>query len=259
MRVIPDHAGQAPEINTEAQMNQQPADLPRFVQIIGRYRSLIGIMAVLGLLVGVVLAALNPAVFTSEALVSYQPVCPAGAICGGPEFALNSGTVKLPGSLTVGTQVTPTAANVLTVSAVGGTAAQAEAAADAAARQIADARALSYQGQQGSGVTIEPATTATGRPQQLSSDALRGAVLGLLLGILAALAASRTTIDPMTARRGVGFGAGEEDKATGRGAGYAPTGVWLTDLAREQVEWQTDLDTSVGRSQADPPWLTAGR
>ena len=238
-------------------MNQQPADLPRFVQIIGRYRSLIGIMAVLGLLVGVVLAALNPAVFTSKALVSYQPACPAGAICGGPEFALNSGTVKLPGSLTVGTQVTPTAANVLTVSAVGGTAAQAEAAADAAARQIADARALSYQGQQGSGVTIEPATTATGRPQQLSSDALRGAVLGVLLGILAALAASRTTIDPMTAPRG--FGAGEEDKAVGRRAGYAPTGVWLTDLAREQVERQTDLDTSVGRSQADPPWVTVGR
>jgi len=257
MRVIPDHAGQAPEINTEAQMNQQPADLPRFVQIIGRYRSLIGIMAVLGLLVGVVLAALNPAVFTSRALVSYQPVCPAGAICGGPAFALNSGTVKLPGSLTVGTQVTPTAGNVLTVSAVGGTAAQAEAAADAAARQIADARALSYQGQQGSGVTIEPATTATGTPQQLSSDALRGAVLGVLLGILAALAASRTTIDPMTAPRG--FGTGEEDKAVGRGAGYAPTGVWLTDLAREQVERRTELDNSVGRSQADPPWLTASR
>lgn len=132
-------------------MNQQPADPPRFVQIIGRYRSLIGIMAVLGLLAGIVLAALNPAVFTSKALVSYQPVCPAGAICGGPEFALNGGTVKLPQTLTIGTQVKPTAGNVLAVSAVGGTAAQAEAAADAAARQLADAVALSYQGQQGSG------------------------------------------------------------------------------------------------------------
>ena len=35
-------------------MNQQASDLPRSVQIIGRYRSLIGLVALLGALVGVV-------------------------------------------------------------------------------------------------------------------------------------------------------------------------------------------------------------
>ena len=235
-------------------MNQQQADLPRFVQVIGRYRTLVGIMAVLGLLVGVVFAALNPPVFTSRALVLYEPACPLGSICGGPEFAPNSGMAKPPETLQSGAQIKPAAGNVLTVSAVGGTAAQAEAAADAAARQISDDRPMSYQGEQVSGVAIEPATTAAGTPQQLFSDALRGAVLGVLLGILAALAASRTTIDPMTAPRGAGFRAGEEDKATGRGAGYAPTGVWLADLAREHVDRQTALDASLGRSsRAGPP------
>lgn len=228
-------------------MNQQPADLPRFAQIVGRYRSLVGILAVLGLLAGVVLAALNPPLYTSRALV-YQPACPAGSICGGPEFAPSGTPVK---SLTIGAQVQPTAGNVLTVSAVGRTAAQAEAAADAAARSLADARASGYQGEQVSGVLVEPATAAIQAPQRLFGDALLGAVLGALLGIMAALAGSRTTIDPMTAPRG--FAVGEEDQATGRVGGYAPGGVWLSDLARESVERKTALEASLGRSQADPP------
>jgi hypothetical protein len=249
MRFTADHAGQAPEINAEAQMNQQSADLPRFVQIIGRYRSLIGSLAVLGLLVGVVFAALNPPLFTSRAVVMYQPACPAGSICGGPEFAPAGIVVK---SLPASAQVTPGAGNVVTVTATGGTAAQAEAAADAAARSLADAPSARYPGEQVSGLLVESATTAAGAQQQLFSDALRGMALGALLGILAALAGSRTTIDPMTAPRG--FGAGEEDRATGRaGGGYAPTRDWLADLARESVERRTALDTSLGRSQADPP------
>jgi hypothetical protein len=248
MKVIADHAGQAPEINAEAQMNQQPADLPRFAQIVGRYRSLVGILAVLGLLVGVVLAALNPPLYTSRALVLYQPACPAGSICGGPEFAPSGTPVK---TLTIGAQVQPTAGNVLTVSAVGATAAQAEATADAAARSLADARATSYAGEQMSGVSVEPATAAIQAPQRLFGDALLGAVLGALLGIMAALAGSRTTIDPMAAPRG--FAVGEQDRATGRVGQYAPTPVWLSDLARESVERETALDASLGRFQADPP------
>ncbi len=233
-------------------MNQQPADLPRFVQIVGRYRSLVGILAVLGLLVGVVLAALNPPLYTSKALVLYQPTCPAGSICGGPEFAPGGALVKSPRTLPAGAQEQLTAAGyVLTVRAVGATAAQAEAAADAAARGLADARATGYPGEQVSGMLVEQATTAAQAPQRLFGDALLGAVLGALLGIMAALAGSRTTIDPMTAPRG--FGVGEEDRATGRAGAYAPTGVWLSELARESVERRAALDASLGRSQADPP------
>src|SRR5580700_8132269 len=70
------------------QMNQQPPDLPRSVQIIGRYRSLIGVVALLGALVGVLLAALNPPASSSQTLVVFTaPTCPAGGICGGPAFS----------------------------------------------------------------------------------------------------------------------------------------------------------------------------
>jgi hypothetical protein len=70
-------------------MSQQARDVPRFVQVLGRYRALIGIMAAFGLFAGAVLAALNPPVFTSQALVLFPAwPCPAGALhCGGPEFA----------------------------------------------------------------------------------------------------------------------------------------------------------------------------
>ena len=68
-------------------MSQPASDVPRFVQIIGRYKALIGILAALGLLGGAVFAALNPPVFTSRALVLLTPSCPAGAICGGREVS----------------------------------------------------------------------------------------------------------------------------------------------------------------------------
>ena len=50
-------------------MSQQALDLPRAVQTVRRYRILVGIMAVLGLLVGAAYATLNPPMFTGTALV----------------------------------------------------------------------------------------------------------------------------------------------------------------------------------------------
>ena len=119
-------------------MNQQTSDVPKFVQVLRRYRALIGLMAALGLLAGAVFAALNPPVFTSQALVIF-PVsdCPVGAICGGPLFAPDRSAylgAKLLQSLPSGVQVKPVAANGLWVSATAGTAAQAEAITSEAAR-----------------------------------------------------------------------------------------------------------------------------
>ena len=80
-------------------MSQQAADLPRSVQIIGRQRTLVGLMAVLGLLVGVVFAALTPSMFTSRALVQLgDPACPGGSICGGPLFSSGDIHPRLPGA-----------------------------------------------------------------------------------------------------------------------------------------------------------------
>jgi hypothetical protein len=238
-------------------MSQQAADLPRFVQIIGRYRSLVGIMALLGLFAGVVFAALNPPVFTSRAFVLYEPPCPAGGICGGPAFLVPGGPAR---KLTIGAQLKPEAGNILSVSAVGRTAAQAEAAADAAARSLAGAGSLSYQGEQISGLIAEPATTATGTPQQLFGDALLGAVLGALAGILAALAGGRTTIDPLPAPRGLAVGGQEPSVGQGPGIGdpeaearSGSTGIWLQQLAREHVEQQAARDAALIGTLADSP------
>jgi hypothetical protein len=241
-------------------MSQQAADLPRSVQIIGRHRTLVGIMAVLGLLVGVVFAALTPSVFTSKALVLVgEPACPGGSICGGPAFSSGDIQSRLPSASSNGVQIKLVTGNVVSVVASAGTAAQAEAAADAALNGylgyvgMSAPTSMSYQGEQVSAQLLEPPTAATGTAptQRLYGDALLGAVFGVLLGIIAALAAGRTTIDPLTAPQG--FGVGEEDKAVGRETGYAPTGVWLQQLARDHVERKTALDASLGRSQADPP------
>jgi hypothetical protein len=107
-----------------------------------------------------------------------------------------------------GVQVKPVTGNVLSVSVVAGTPAQAEATAEAAARSfVADAGSLSYLGEQPSAQIIQPATRATGTTtKQLVGDGLLGAVLGLLIGIIAALAGGQTSIDQVTLPRGRGVG-----------------------------------------------------
>jgi hypothetical protein len=237
-------------------MSQQAADLPRSVQIIGRQRTLVGLMAVLGLVVGVIFAALTPSVFTSKALVlAGEPACPGGSICGGPAFSSGAIQPRLPSALPDGVQIKLVTGNVVSVSASAGTAAQAEAALDGYLGIVGMSAptSMSYQGGQVPVHLLEPPTAATGTAPapRLFSGALLGAAFGALLGIIVALAGGRTTIDPLTAPQG--FGAGEEAKAVGRGTGYAPTGVWLDQLAREHVERKTALDASLGRSQADPP------
>src|SRR5260370_20522807 len=96
-------------------MSQQASDLPRSVQIIGRYRTLIGLVALLGAFVGIVLAALNPPASSSQALeVFTAPTCPAGAICCGATVS----AACLPGMLLQpspsGAPSTPGAAVALT-------------------------------------------------------------------------------------------------------------------------------------------------
>jgi hypothetical protein len=202
-------------------MNQQASDVPKFVQILGRYRALIGVMAALGLLAGALFAALNPPVFTSTALVVFPAMsCPAGAICGGPAFAPNQPAYigsRLPQSqsLPTGVQVKPVAANGLWLIATAGTAARAEAEASAAAHSYyAYAESMSYPGEQATAQILEPATRAAGTPPwiRLRDDLLLGALLGALLGVIAALGGSGATIDPPRTPRGYDIG-GDGDRA----------------------------------------------
>jgi hypothetical protein len=202
-------------------MNQQPSDVPRFVQILRRYRTLIGLMAALGVLAGAVFAVLNPPVFTSQATVILPASdCPAGAICGGPMFAPDRSAylgATLLQTLPSGVQVKPIAANGLWVSATAGTAARAEAAANAAAQSYyAYAQSLNYPGEQ-VGAQLEPATSATGTSPliRLRIDLLLGALFGALLGVIAALGGSGATIDTLTAPPGYDTGRAARDTASG--------------------------------------------
>lgn len=207
-------------------MSQPTSDLPRFVQIIGRYRALVGIMAALGLLAGAVFAAVNPSAFTSQALIRLTPSCPAGAICGGPQFVSDNIGPRTLQPIPSGVQVKSLAGNVLSVSATAGTAAQAEATADAAARSyLVYFDSLLYSSGQTSVPALDLATSATGTAPliRLRDDALLGAVFGALLGVIAALGGSGATIDTPAAPPG--YDVGEGRGASRPGTSYAPTGV----------------------------------
>ena len=183
-------------------MSQQASDVPRFVQIIGRYSTLVALMALLGLLGGAVFAALNPPVFTSRALVLMAPPsCPQGAICGGPSFSPGSRGARLAQSLPGRVQAKFLPGNYLWVTARAGTPAQAEATAEAAAISY-----LSYEVSAGypgwpTARILQPAMSASGTAPLtvLRDDALLGAAAGLLLGVIAALAGGGSTIDTAAA------------------------------------------------------------
>src|SRR4029077_1498588 len=141
------------------QMNQQASDLPRSVQIIGRYRGLIGIAALLGALVGVVFAALTPPASTGQTLLVFTaPTCPAGAICGGPTFWPGYFDAMVLKEFPSGVQVKPVAGDVVSISVDAGTGARAEAMAAAVAHSyMADAGSVSYMGEHASVQILQPA------------------------------------------------------------------------------------------------------
>ena len=236
-------------------MSQQTSGLSRFVQIIGRYSVLIGLMALLGGLAGAVLAALHPPGSTSRALVLFAaPSCPAeGAICGGPMFSPKYIRAAVLKEFPNGVQIEPVTGSVMSVSATAGTRAQAEANADAAVRSyIAYAGSLNYLGEQPSARVLEPAaaTAGTTPPKQVFGDALLGAVFGALAGVITALASSRSTIEPVALPQGPGvggssWGAGQED-------GPAPTEVPIWRLAQESVARRAAGDSPPGQSEAEP-------
>lgn len=196
-------------------MTQQPSDVPRFVQIITRYKILVGFTAVLGLLGGIVFAALNPPRSAGEALVAFSPPsCGAGAICGGPGFSPAYAAARVLEAYPKGVEIKPAAGNVLSITATGGSSAQAAATANAAARSFVTYASLwSYMDEHPSARILQPAGVATGTTasKQLRDDGLLGAVFGALAGVIAALAAGQNTIDPSPAPRGMDIGAGSRE------------------------------------------------
>jgi hypothetical protein len=222
-------------------MNQQASDLPRSVRILGRFKILIGFLAGLGLIAGAVFGALNPPASSSEAMLVFAaPSCPQGAICGGPMFSPGYVEAQLAGTLPAGVQIRVVKGNVLSVTVTGQTAAVGQALANAAANAyIADTVSLSYLGDHPSAKLTQSATTASApiSPKRLFDDALLGAVCGLLVGVIAALAGGQTMIDPVTLPRGPGVGAGGgRASGAGRGTGYGSTRFSLEQLAADYAK-----------------------
>lgn len=180
-------------------MSHSAPDLRSSRQVFRRYGILVGAAVAASLLAGVITAAFSPAMVTSTALVAL----PMSTLTSGAAAAIANSDPVLAGALpglSPGTslttvhsevQVRSLTPNVLSVSARAGTAAQAEATANAVAASY-----IGYAGSAGSpaghmpAVILQPATSANGaaRLMRLLAGVMLGLASGVLTGVIAALA-----------------------------------------------------------------------
>ena len=196
------------------QMSMPAPDLCRSFHVIRRYGTLVGIAAAVSLLAGIATAAVSPATVTSTALVVLPQAGQDAAAAGEPapftatqEEIAGSNPVlasALPdvrpamslSGLRHDIQIGSPAPDVISVSARGDTAGDAEATASAVARSY-----LRYVGSarspagRGPAHLLEPAASVTGtaRLLLLLAGAGLGAVSGVLTGFIAAVVSRRLT------------------------------------------------------------------
>lgn len=197
-------------------MSQQGLDLSRSVQIVRRHRILLGVMVVIGLLAGCAYAVLFPAKLTATALV-VLPGAPQSTATGADTGTAGDGYVAtqeviassnavlsaaLPNvrpvmSLTQlrdNVQIGSPTTYIVSVNALGRTAADAETTANAVAKSY-----IAYLNGADSPIgpvpasLLESATSATGRGplEVLIVSGVIGALGGAVIGVIAALAISR--------------------------------------------------------------------
>jgi capsular polysaccharide biosynthesis protein len=184
-------------------MSQQALDLRRSWQIVRRHKIIVAGFTALGLAAGAWLIVLKPAMFTGNAVVLLPPstadtrtqVLIAGSdpVLGDAQHSI-SPPASLP-TLRSRVQVSSLTSNVLSISAQGPSAAQADATANAVAESYVDyLRSGSTPGRPVQAQLLQPATDATGKslPVRLILDCGLGALAGLLAGVITALAISRS-------------------------------------------------------------------
>jgi hypothetical protein len=192
-------------------MRQQARDPRGFFQVIRQHGILGGIAAAAGLLAGAVFAAFSPVMVTGTASVLLPPlpgpVLAAAVVIARSDPVLAGALPRVSPAVSLETlrgevQVKSVTRYVLSVSASAGTAAQAEATANA----VADSY-IGYTSSAGSPAgrvqaqLLAPAMSATGtRPLvQVLLGALLGLVSGALTGVTAALVSRRPAHDPLSA------------------------------------------------------------
>ncbi len=196
-------------------MSQQGLDLRRSVQILWRRKILVGVVVALGIVAGAAYAKLNPPMLTSTALVVLpQNAQSAQAAANGTLDPYTATQEVIAGSTKVLTDALPDVrppvpltelrreiqigsltSYVISISAKGAVAADAEATANAVANSY-----ISYISSKNSPVgrvpanLLQPATSAVGLAplEALIIDAVIGAFSGALIGAIIALAISRT-------------------------------------------------------------------
>ena len=197
-------------------MSQQDLDLRSSMKAVRRHRKLFAALVVLGILIGAAVAVLRPPTQTSAALVVLQQTntaqnntsSPADALAGeiGTQVVIADSYPVLAGAVghvspattvqQLGGRVTvaSVAGSIISISATGSTAAEAETAANAVANSY-----ISYVGAADSPVKdmsakmLQTASTATGtqRLPQLVTYVLLGGAGGALVGLAVTLALSR--------------------------------------------------------------------
>ena len=188
-------------------MSQSAPDPYRFLRGSRRYGILIGIAVLAGLIAGPAAAAFSPATVTSTALVIQQvsggchrstaAIADSGSLLVGAKYSPAVSLATSSGDVQV-TNLTP---SILSVTATGGTADQAEDEANAVAENYiasADSAAdpvdfAADPAGQAAAQLLQPATSATGTSglTRLLDSAGLGLLSGLLVGVAAALAGRR--------------------------------------------------------------------
>jgi hypothetical protein len=183
-------------------MSQSAPDLRSSRQIFRRYGILILAAVTASLLAGVVTAAFSPAMVTSTALVALPattltaaaavPIATSDPVLAGALPSLSPGTsvATVRGEV----QVSSPGPDVLSVTARAGTAAQAEATANAVAESY-----IGYAGSAGSpaghmpAIMLQPAMSGSGAAGlvRLLVGAMLGLAAGVLTGVIAAVAYRR--------------------------------------------------------------------
>lgn len=181
----------------------QEHSLRRSVQVVRRHKILVGSIIALGLLGGGAYSSLNPPKLTSQALVvlpAAGKTMPTEVVIAGSDPVLSNALRHISPSTSLQVlrrevQVQSLTANVMTITASGKSAKEAETTANAVANSY-----LAYIGSAASPVghvpsrLLQTATSATGTTvvKQTIFLALLGALAGLVVGFIAALVRGRS-------------------------------------------------------------------
>jgi capsular polysaccharide biosynthesis protein len=200
-------------------MSEHALDLRGSFQIVRRHRKLFGVIVALGILIGAAYAVLKPPMLSSTALIvlpqaqaqNGQAATSSNGVTTGPDIATQVViassvpvlSLALPHvspamplqTLESRVQVTSLAGSIISISATGKTAAEAEATANAVANAyVAYVSVPSSPAGQVQAKILESATNATGSklPERIVIFGLLGALAGALVGFVICLAISRS-------------------------------------------------------------------